>query len=225
MSIRETKVVRFPDRKVTIHSIANPGLPAPRPRLPERQELSQEEIDAFRDSPEVRQWLEEAAKTTHLFISATVIDGRATFLRWWHEGAEYQAWSNADWMLLTGFTKFRKGDKRFVSLLMAGRLNSEQLPAESRYHIPEDLPVEQATYRITQGSLTDGEAYEGITALHELYRSDYTRLKRAYDFRELRRMERQAALRANPPEPEDIVLHYWKVQPKRRLGKVVEGAQ
>ncbi len=225
VEIRETKVVQLPDRQVTIHRIADPGLPDPRPKLPERQELSQEEIDAFRNSPAVQQWLEEAAKTTPLFISATVVDGRATYLRWWHEGAEYQAWSNADWMLLTGFAECEKGDKRFVSLLMAGRMSSEHLPAESPYRIPEDLTAEPGTYRITQGDLTDAEAYEGITALHELYRSDYAHLKQAYDLREQRRMEREAALRANPPQPKDIVLHYWKVQPKRRLGKVEGGAQ
>jgi hypothetical protein len=64
---------------------------------------------------------------------------------------------------------------------------------------------------MTQGDLTNTEAYEGITALHELYRSDYARLKQAYDLREQRRKEREAALRANPPVPEDVVLHFWKV--------------
>jgi hypothetical protein len=225
VEIRETKVVQLPDRQVTIHRIADPGLPDPRPKLPERQELGAEEIEAFRNSPAVRQWLEEAAKTTHLFISATVVDDRATFLRWWHDGAEYRAWSSSDWMILTGFAECQKGNKRFVSLLMAGRMSSANLPADSPYRIPNDLPAEPGTYRITQGDLTNTEAYEGITALHELYRSDYARLKQAYDLREQRRMEREAALRANPPQPEDIVLHYWKVQPKRRLGNLNGGAQ
>ena len=211
VEIRETKVVQLPDRQVTIHRIADPGLPDPRPKLPERQEMSAEQIEAYRNSPAVQQWLEEAAKTTHLFISATVVDGRATFLRWWHDGAEYQAWSSSDWMILTGFAECQKGDKRFVSLLMAGRMSSANLPADSPYRVPDDLPAEPGTYRITKGALANTEAYEGITALHELYRSDYTRLKQAYDLREQRRKEREAALRANPPVPEDVVLHFWKV--------------
>jgi hypothetical protein len=225
VEIRETKVVQLPDRQVTIHRIADPGLPDPRPKLPERQAMSAEEIEAFRNSPAVQQWLEKAAKTTHLFISATVVDDRATFLRWWHDGAEYQAWSNSDWMILTGFAECQKDDKRFISLLMAGRMSSVTLPADSPYRIPDDLPAEPGAYRITRGDLANPEAYEGITALHELYRSDYTRLKQAYDLREERRKEREAALRANPPVPEDIVLHYWKVQPKRRLGNAEGGAQ
>jgi len=225
VEIRETKVVQLPDRQVTIHRIADPGLPDPRPKIPERQVMTAEEIDAFRNSPQVQQWLEQAAKTTHLFISATVVDDRATFLRWWHDGAEYQAWSNSDWMILTGFAECQKGDRHFVSLLMAGRMGSANLPADSPYRIPADLPAEPGTYRITQGDLTNAEAYGGITALHELYRSDYARLKQAYDLREQRRKEREAALRANPPVQEDIVLHYWKVQPKRRLGNTKGGAQ
>ena len=140
VEIRETKVVQLPDRQVTIHRIADPGLPDPRPKLPERQEMTAEEIEVFRNTPAVRQWLEEAAReaarTTHLFISATVVDDRVTFLRWWHDGAEYQAWSNSDWMVLTGFAECQKGDKRFVSLLMAGRLSSANLPADSPYRFP-----------------------------------------------------------------------------------------
>lgn len=211
VKIRETKVVQLPDRQVTIHRIADPGLPDPRPKLPERREFSAEEIEAFRNSPQVQQGLNEAAKTTHLSISATVVDGRATLLRWWHDGAEYQAWSNSDWMILTGFAECQKGDKRFVTILMAGQMSSANLPADSPYRIPDDLPAEPGTYRITQGDLANTEAYEGITALHELYRSDYARLKQAYDLRELRRKNREAALRANPPQPEDVVLHFWKV--------------
>ena len=210
---------------MTIHRIADPGLPDPRPKLPERQELSAAEIEVFRNSPQVQKWMEEAAKTTHLFISATVIDDRATFLRWWHNGSEYRAWSNANWMILTGFAECQKGDKRYVSLLMAGRMSSANQPVDSPYQIPEDLPAEPGTYRITQGDLATTEAYDGITALHELYRSDYARLKQAYDLREYRRKEHEAALRANPPQPEDIVLHYWKVQPKRRLGNAEGGAK
>lgn len=81
VEIRETKVVQLPDRQVTIHRIADPGLPYPRPKIPEQQEMSAEEIEAFRDSPEVQQWLEQAAKTTHLFISPprSLTAGRRSF--------------------------------------------------------------------------------------------------------------------------------------------------
>lgn len=219
MEVRETKEARLPDRRVTIHRVADPGLP----ELPELQELSAEEIEAVRNSPAVRQWREQAAETTHLFISATVVDCRATLLHWWHEGTKYRAWSNIDWMILAGSTEFRKGDKRFVSLLMAGRMNSANLPADSPSRIPDDLPAEPGTYHVTQGDPTDAEACEGVIALHELYRSDHTRLKRAYDLREQRRKEREAARRADRSKPDDIVLHYWRAEPDREQPAPTKG--
>jgi hypothetical protein len=71
------------------------------------------------------------------------------------------------------------------------------------------------TYRVIQGALSNAAAFEGITAFHELYQSDFARLKEAYELREQRRREQEAELLANPPKPKDIVLHYWKVEPKK----------
>ena len=68
------------------------------------------------------------------------------------------------------------------------------------------------------GDLTNAEAFAGINAFHDLYRSDYPRLKAACDLREQRQRQRQAELAANPPRPEDITIHYWKVQPEKKGG-------
>jgi hypothetical protein len=215
VEVRETVIRELPDRTVTINRVADPKLPNPRPKLPERNELNSDEIEAFRASPEVQAWLEQRAKTTHMFISATVIDRRATLLRWWHDGAEYQAWSNADWMILTGFSDFEKGDRHYTALLMAGRLDSASVASDSAYRIPENLPENPGTFIITKGDPANHGAISGIVALHEIYLNDYARLAAAYELRERRRIEREAELRANPPVPEDVVLHYWKVQPER----------
>lgn len=150
-----------------------------------------------------------------MFISATVVDQQATLLRWWHEGTEYRAWSNADWMILTGFSDFVKDGHHYTALLMAGRIHSEPLPPESPYRIPANFPEQPGTFILTQGDPADDRAISGISALHEIYLNDYARLAAAYDLRERRRIEREAYLRANPPVPEDVVLHYWKVQPER----------
>ncbi len=223
VEIRETLEHQLGDRKITINRIKDPGLPDPRPAPPKTTELTPEQIEAFRNSPEVQQWLEEAAKTTHMFISATVIDQRATLIRWWHEGSEYLAWSNANWLYLTGFTDCQKGDRHFSSLLIASNMNSTQLPEDSPYRIPEDLPAVPGTYRVIKGDLSNTAAFEGITAFHELYQSDFARLKAAYDLREQRRIERQAELLANPPKPKDIVVHYWKVEPKKEAPERPKG--
>jgi hypothetical protein len=217
--IRETKMVQLPDRQLKIHRIADPGLPDPRQKVPESLEWSQEQVEAFRNSPAGQRWkeqaakrMEEEAKTTYLFICATVVDDRATLLRWWHGGNEYRAWSNSNWMVMAALDECHQGDRIFVPLLMStGRVNSLQLAPNSPLRIPADLSPEPGTYRITQGDLTDREAYAGITALHELYRSDYAKLKDAYEIREQRTKEREAALRAKPAKKADAVLHIWKV--------------
>jgi hypothetical protein len=215
VEIRETFEHQLGNRKITINRIKDPGLPDPRPVPLKDKELTPEEIEAFRNSPEVQQWLDQAAKTTHMFISATVIDHRATLIRWWHDGTEYRAWSNANWLYLTGFTECQKGDRHFSSLLLASNMNSALLPEDSPYRIPGDLPTVPGTYRVIQGALSNAAAFEGITAFHELYQSDFARLKEAYELREQRRREQEAELLANPPKPKDIVLHYWKVEPKK----------
>ena len=216
--ILETVTHQLADRKITIHRIKDPNWPNPPPPVPRMTELSPEEMEAFRNSPEVQQWLQAADNSTHLFIFATVVDHRATLLRWWHDGAEYRAWSNANWLYLTGFSECRKGDRSFLPLLAAVDIDSARLPEDSPYRIPEDLPAEPGSYYVIHGDLANAAAFEGITALHELYRSDYDRLKAAYELRKENRQAYEAALRANPPVPEDIVLYYSKMLPEQSEG-------
>jgi hypothetical protein len=87
-----------------------------------------------------------------MFISATVVDHRATLVRWWHDGAEYRAWSNANWLYLTGFADCKEGDRRFSTLLLAWNTYSAQLPEDSPYRIPEDLPATPGAYRVIQAT-------------------------------------------------------------------------
>jgi hypothetical protein len=223
VEVRESSVCQLPDRKITFNRIANPGLPSPRPAILAQNERSPEQIEALRNSPEFQKRIKESARTTYLSISATVVDHRATFLRWWHAGKEYRAWSNADWMILTGFTDWQKDNRRFSSFLAAGRLDSTKLPADSMFRIPDDfLPEEPGTYRVIQGD-SDPEAYIGMTGLHELYLNNYARLKIDLDLREQRRKEQQDELRRNPPKPQNIVLNYWKVKPQKNISEMQGG--
>lgn len=210
--VRESTVVQLPDRQITIQRVDSPKVPDSHRVHTEPQVLSPVEVDTVSKSLEMQQWLDQETKTTFLSISATVVDQRATFLRWRHEGAEYQAWSNANWMLLTGFSEYEKDDRRYVYILMASEVSSKNLPPESQLRVPDDLPIEPGIYQIIQGDVTHIEAHEGITALHELYRTDYARLKQAYADRAKQRVEREEALRANPPQPENVVLNFWKVE-------------
>ncbi len=125
--------------------------------------------------------------------------------------------------ILTGFTGWQKANRRFTSFLTAGRLDSARLPAGSMYRIPESLlPAEAGSFQVIQGD-GDPEACIGITGLHEIYQDDHARLAQAAALREQRRQERETELRRNPPQPQDIVLNYWKIQPKRNTGSSQQG--
>ncbi|MBK1834663.1 hypothetical protein [Roseibacillus ishigakijimensis] len=218
VEIKETKTHQLPDRTVTIHRIKDPSLFLEPEKKLENSEHSEVTADDSFQSAAVQERLASQSKTSHLFVSATVVDGHATFLQWWHDGEVYSAWSHADWMVLTSLTAFKKGDQQFSSLLMAGEMSSAHLAQDSPLRIPANLPTEVGSYRVEQGNLANKEAFVGIEALHEIYRNDYARLKAAYDLREQRRQAREDELAVRPSKPENITLHYWKVQPKKKGG-------
>ena len=53
-----------------------------------------------------------------------------------------------------------------------------------------------------------------IQSLHDLYNNEHDRLKEAYDGRERAQRQHEAELKANPPQPKDIVLNYWRIDSK-----------
>ena len=51
-----------------------------------------------------------------------------------------------------------------------------------------------------------------IQSLHDIYDSEYARLKTACEGRERARIQREADLKANPPQPENVTLNYWSAE-------------
>ncbi len=54
VEIRETREQQLPDRKITFNRIANPGLPSPRPAVPQRSGLSAEQSKRSGTRPKSR---------------------------------------------------------------------------------------------------------------------------------------------------------------------------
>jgi hypothetical protein len=81
------------------------------------------------------------------------------------------------------------------------------------YHAPDipAFPDGPATFAIV-GEQPADEILVSIQSLHDLYNSEYARLKTAMEGRERARIEREAYLKANPPQPKDITLNYWRVE-------------
>ena len=73
------------------------------------------------------------------------------------------------------------------------------------------FPDGPATF-IIDGEQPDAETLVPIQSLHDLYNSEYARLKTAWEGRERERIEREAWLKAHPPQPKNIVLNYWRTE-------------
>jgi hypothetical protein len=213
-TILSTEEIPMEKRKLIVNRVENPGFPDPTPPPP--VPVDPAALEAFKNSPEYQAIQERSDNTTHLFLSATVVDHRATLLRWWDKGKEYQAWSNVDFNYLTGFASFSKGDRHFVTFMGVGDIDSGKLREESMFQIPADLPEGAPQFRMIQGLAGDSEGYEAIAALHELHATDGERLREAYELREARRREVEAELRANPPLPKDIVINFWDVDTPKK---------
>jgi hypothetical protein len=212
--ILSTEEIPLGQRKMIINRVEDPGFPDPTPPAP--AVIDPATVAASKSSPAYLEWQEKQQRTTSLFLSASVVDHRATLLGWWEDGKEYQAWSNVDFKYLTGFASFSKGDRSFVTFMGVGDVSSASLRAESMFQVPADLPTGAPDFRMIQGTAGESEGYDAIVALHELYATDGARLRAAYELRVARQKEAEAELRANPPVPKDIVLNFWKVEvPKK----------
>lgn len=132
---------------------------------------------------------------------------------------EIRFWSSADFGLLSGFSEFVAANGRTYSLLMMSsnvdvtRMEDLHGSRGSVYAAPAmpDFPDGKASYALAGNPPADPEALVPIQALHDIYNNEFARLKAAYDSRERMRIQREAKLKANPPGPKNITLHYWRI--------------
>ncbi len=220
--VLDTVVSEQGGRTVTVHRVEPPDLPERLASTPAP------EIDL--DDPEVQTWLEqqrqEAKKLRLTIISATVIDHEVTLLRWWVFGdgdgkppEAFSAYSNVDFNHLAGFGSYEVGDVQFGLLMGLGNTDTEARRKLFEEHgveykeleIPE-LPAGEPAYVITGGDTTNEEGVALIDGLHKLYKNEKDRLIAAYEGREAARIEREAFLKAHPPKPKDITIHFWRTK-------------
>ncbi|MFZ9936930.1 MAG: hypothetical protein ACO3JG_07690 [Luteolibacter sp.] len=229
--VEDSMVRQLPDRKVTLRRVDDPGLP---PLPPPPKPMTEEEWKAFQESPEYQTFLaearEHARRTQFAFLSATVYDRENTRLEWWMPGdsethtkaRNFVAWSNVDFLYLGGFGSYEYNGIEYMLIMAVGNIETEvlekwqELAAEHgvEYEIPKcpELPADRPAYIVTEGDPTDTEGVALMDGLHVLYIKEKDRLIAAYESREKARIEREAYLKANPPKPKDLILHFWKGQ-------------
>jgi hypothetical protein len=214
-------------RTITIRKIKPIALPPPPEPTPvplaATDPAFQERLAEFKERLAAYRALHPRSDT--LFLSATVYrsEGVAprTFVRYWPGGTngEISFWSSADFALISGIHSFADSAGKTHDLFMGwGYSDTDRMTAmlASRgreYHPPviPGFPAGPATYAIV-GTAPAAELLMPIQALHDLYNNEYERLKTAYEGRERARIEREAYLKAHPPQPRDITLNYWRTE-------------
>lgn len=190
-------------RRILIHLGDAPRRepPAAKPPPPE---LSKEELEAM---------LAEYQAEKFISLSATVVDGKATLLRWRHEGARYKAWSSVDFNYLRGITRFEINSQPYSAYMATGNVTSEHRDGWGWLGVPEGPPPFAegvVEYEIIGEGAVNDEAFEGILALHKLYASKRSELHDAREKREAENEKRKAWLEENPPEEREPELYFWQ---------------
>jgi hypothetical protein len=135
-------------------------------------------------------------------------------------------WSSGDFSLLSGIGAFtdKQGETRALFMLWSiydtNRFAKRMTELGRPYKRPiiPDLPSDKAAYLIHQGS-PDDDLFTAIDSLHEILNHDAVELRRAYEGRVQATKEREAYLKANPPQPKDITLNYWRISKPAATGK------
>ena len=159
-----------------------------------------------------------------VFVSATVYDHSRTLLRC-HPNGELQkeitVWSNLDFNHFTGFSTFevKAADgkiRRYELMMGVGDEDTQKRAALLARHgmeyiapaIPV-LPDDQPAY-VIEGAAPDAGALRLVEDLHELYRSEGTRMEVAYHARIAAEAEQRAYYMSHPPVPKDVTVNFWE---------------
>lgn len=219
-TVRSTIVRQLEDRKIIMQRVADPQLPDP---PPPPSPATKEELEALRASPEWQERIANHKETKLILLSASVVNGKATFVRWYHEGEEYQAWSNVNFNHLSGFAEFESDRTRYAFIMAVGDITTGKERKLEWPGKPTELGVDYPAFTLVKGDESKGDALAMMIALHDLYENEQDKLVAAHEGRLRAGAERDAWLRANPPQPQDTVIQFWPRKGSRYMQQNTNG--
>lgn len=220
----------------TVQMVDDPGLPDPPPPLPILP------VDDAAVQGRIEELRQKYRDTRLLFVSAEVVNREYTKLTVYPNGKADEAatcFSNLDFENFSGFSSFKvkgaEGEDREYSLIMGIGLTDTTPLAErltqagQTYQAPSHpaLPSLTATgpgYVMEEGSNPGSEVLQTIEDLHSLFRVEGERMVAARIARTRAYEERKAFLLANPPQPKDVTIRFWKrAQPVQAAPQTQQG--
>lgn len=194
--------VKSAGRSVSSRVVKDPKIP--RPPAPKKvTHLSKEAFDEL---------MAEFRQNVFVGIGATVYNGTLSKIHWNYEGERYEAWSNIDFRLFQSLTEVTKNGTTYSYMLMASGYDHDFFDKTKPFPAPEHptLPETEAAYVVTSGNAENDKALEIITALHEIYLGQKEELQVAREKRMKYAREANAWRKANPPQPKDINVSFWR---------------
>ncbi len=208
-------------RTITIRQIKPIDLPPP----PQPAQASAEASEEFRQR--LAEFQEAHPRSGLMFVGATVYRSNdqppRTLIHIWPEGGgkAIELWSSADMALIAGgINSFVDSAGNSHHLMIAwSNIDIDRLAdlfaSNGKEYTPPAMPefaAGKAIFKIVGDRQPEAEDLTAIQSLHDLYNSEHDRLQTAYEGRERARIEREAYLKAHPPQPKNINLNYWRIE-------------
>lgn len=205
---------------VTLQVVQAPDLPVPPPLPP----LPPTDLAV---QARLQELLLTYKATELVFVSASVYDNRRTFLRIYPNGRvgdEVTAWSNLDFNVFRGRSSYRvnnsDGSTQDFHLLMGigdiqtAAMQDSAARAGRLYQPPTipplpDLATSGPAFQLVAGS-DESPAMDTLEQIHDLFSIEGARLVAEHAARKQAEVEHRAELLANPPQPADVTIRYWK---------------
>ncbi|MCC5790343.1 MAG: hypothetical protein JJT75_11955 [Opitutales bacterium] len=106
-----------------------------------------------------------------------------------------------------GFDYTPRTAERWLNILPSDFLPTSPLHDSTTPSSPEYIIIAEH-----EGSAIPAELYEKLDALHQHYHAHEERLVAEYERRKVLNEARRAYREANPPEPKDTVINFWRVE-------------
>lgn len=173
-------------------------------------------------------WLALQPEPRAIHLSAYVYDRSVTEVIWREPGGrEWRIISNVDFNYLTGIGSFEDGTYAWSNFMALENVDTaaEQakvLLAASQGvdYSPRTAPgaglfassdPEYLVYAESEAAVPEA-LYEELDALHQYYYAHRDRLIAEYERRKVLNKARQEWQKANPPQPKDTVINFWRVK-------------
>jgi hypothetical protein len=179
-------------------------------------------------------WMAGEPVSRNLNLTALVFDESFTEITWRDENLrEWTLLSNIDFRYLSGIGSFEDKTHYWMTFLFVYEVDSEKEAKTARLAAKKGVPHETRTADIwldviPEDFLNNAEPeyiiiaeneessipvalYEELDALHQYYQANEERLIAEYERNKVLNEARRAWHEANPPEPKDTVINFWKV--------------